>query len=109
LLGADDQKGGAVALLFLSGFDSCGRFGGDQLRLVMLLGCLQFVSEWHGNCPIVLGSVVPKGRDEWSLRVLWLESWQVMSVWVLVLIQGGSGNGFGDGLFGFGLRLGSLF
>jgi len=96
LLGADDQKGGAVVLLFLSGFDSCGRFGGDQLRLVTLLGCLQFVSEWHGNCPIVLDSVVPKGRDERSVRVLWLESWQVMSVWVLARIPGGLGNGVDD-------------
>jgi len=99
LLGAADQKRSPVELLLLAGLESCGHLRGDRWRLVTLLGWQQFVSEWHDNCPIFLGSVVPKGHDERSLRMLWLESWQVRSVWVLALIQGGSGNGFVDGLF----------
>ncbi len=69
-MGAVCQKGSPVELLLLAEFESCGRCGGDRLRLVSLLGFLQFVVEWHGNYPIFLGSVVLKGRDGRSLRVL---------------------------------------
>jgi len=97
-LGLADQKGSPVELLLLARLESCGRLGGDRWRLVTLIGWLQFVSEWHGNCPIVRGSVVPKGYDGRSLRMLGLELWQVMSVWVLALMQGGAWNGVDDGL-----------
>jgi len=69
-VGAAYPMGSPVELLLLAEFESCGCCGGDRLRLVTWLGFLQFVAEYHGNCPRFLGSVVPTGHDGRSLRVL---------------------------------------
>jgi len=60
-----------VELLHLAGLVACGRVGEDRLRIAALLEYWQFVSGWHGSCPIVLGSVVVKGHGRWLGRMLW--------------------------------------
>jgi len=86
-------------LLLLAGFEACSHIGGDQLQIVALPGCLQYVSGLCGSCSRWLGSVVLKGQDGWSLSMLWQQLWQVMSVLGLLLIQGGPVNEVGDWVF----------
>jgi len=65
-----------VELLHLA----CDRVGEDQLWIAALLEYWQFVSGWHGSCPIVLGLVVAKGHGGWLVRMLWQKLWLLRSV-----------------------------
>jgi len=66
LLGAGNQKGEAVDLLWLAGFEEFGRVGVYRLQIGALLGYRLCVAGWRGRCPIGLYSVVSKGRAGWS-------------------------------------------
>jgi len=69
-----------VELLRLAGLAACCRVGEDRLRIAALLEYQQFVSGWRCSCPIVLGSVVAKGRGGWLVRMLWRKLWLLRGV-----------------------------